>query len=93
VASRREKGLDGHDGRKARLAPPDGEPCPYCFQPMWPGQQLDADHVVPRVYGGGHSPLRWAHSSCNRRAGQKLSAARRRKRPRPDPGPAKSQEW
>lgn len=68
----------GRQHRKAKsfLAPPNGAPCPYCRKPMLPGQTLDADHVVPQALGGG-GELRWAHSSCNRRAGAELGNALR----------------
>jgi hypothetical protein len=68
-----DRGL-GHDHRKrrAQLPPANGQPCPYCRQPMWSTQRLDADHTRARAVGGTDSPLRWAHASCNRRAGQRL---------------------
>lgn len=64
----------GHAHRKrvAALPPPTGQLCPYCHKPMWPGTKLDADHTRARALGGHDSPLRWAHRSCNRRAGQRL---------------------
>lgn len=60
-----------HQRTKAKLPDPDGAPCPYCRRPMLPGQFLDADHLFPRVLGGGNV-LRWAHRSCNRSEGAKL---------------------
>ena len=80
----------GHDHRqrKAALPDPSGQPCPFCHQPMWPGQSptrngrmlsdLEADHVIPRALGGEHSPLRWAHRTCNRSAGATLGNQLRR---------------
>ncbi len=59
--------------RRALMPPPVGDPCPYCTQPMWPDQALDADHVIPRAVGGGVGPLRWSHAPCNRRAGGRSS--------------------
>lgn len=61
-----------HQRRRALMAPPAGDPCPYCTKPMWPDQPLDADHVVARTLGGVDGPLRWAHASCNRRAGGQM---------------------
>jgi hypothetical protein len=40
---------------------------------MWPDQELQADHEIPRALGGG-GILRWAHRSCNARAGAKVRA-------------------
>ena len=62
----------------ANFAP--GEACPYCGQPMSADMLLDFDHYPPLAI-----PLpadlvrvrRFAHRSCNRRAGQAISAARR----------------
>jgi len=59
-----------HRRAKALLGPPVG-PCPYCGEPMLPGEKLDADHEVPRVFGG-RGLLRWAHARCNRIAGAEL---------------------
>lgn len=74
-----ERGLGyAHQQRRKRLSPPQGDPCPFCRTPLWPGQRLDADHAVPRTLGGKDSPLRWAHASCNRRAGARLGNALRR---------------
>lgn len=57
-----------------------GTACPYCGGPMDRSQFLDFDHYPPLAI-----PLpaeiervrRFAHRSCNRRAGQAISAARR----------------
>jgi hypothetical protein len=49
---------------------------------MLPGQALDADHAIPQALGGG-GELRWAHSSCNRRAGAQLGNALKKCRVRP----------
>src|SRR5688500_20159042 len=56
-----------HRRAKTQLPPPSG-PCPYCGLPMLPGEKLDADHEVPRVFGGGGGPL-GARSSVSRRRG------------------------
>lgn len=58
-----------------------GDSCPYCGGPMDRTQHLDFDHYPPLAI-----PIpatlarvrRLAHRSCNRRAGQAISAARRR---------------
>ncbi len=73
-----------HTKRVKALAPAQGEPCPFCHQPMWPGKvqtpsgrwvsALEADHVTPRALGGGDGPLRWTHRLCNRKAGSSLGA-------------------
>jgi 5-methylcytosine-specific restriction endonuclease McrA len=43
--------------------------CPYCNQPIRPGQRFDVDHAIPRIHGGTDLHLRPAHTSCNRAAG------------------------
>ncbi len=76
-----------HTKRVKALAPAQGEPCPFCHLPMWPGKveiwtkrgprwvsALEADHVTPRALGGGDGPLRWAHRMCNRKSGSSLGA-------------------
>lgn len=47
-----------------------GQPCPRCGWPMWPSQQLDLDHTDDR---SGYLGL--SHRSCNRRAGQAITAS------------------
>lgn len=65
-----EQGLGhAHQQRRAAMPAPNGDPCPYCTEPMWPDDDLDADHVIPRAKGGAAGPLRWSHARCNRRAG------------------------
>jgi 5-methylcytosine-specific restriction endonuclease McrA len=73
----------------AALVP--GTPCPYCRRPMLPGQALDLDHLIPRSRGGAGGPVRLAHASCNRRAGQQLSSARSRAKRQQDP--PRSRRW
>jgi hypothetical protein len=63
--------------RRAELPEPNGEPCPFCRLPMWPGQRLHSDHSIPRVLGGADSPLRWSHGRCNEAAGARLGNRRR----------------
>lgn len=60
-----------HKKERAAMPAPTGQPCPFCRKPMWPDQDLDADHEAPRVLGG-RSRLRWAHAKCNRSAGAVL---------------------
>jgi hypothetical protein len=56
----------------------DGEPCPFCGEAMAGDMDLDYDHYPPLAMGGTpDGPRRLAHSSCNRRAGQAISARRR----------------
>lgn len=63
----------------------DGDPCPYCQQPMAREMDLDYDHYPPMAKGGTpDGPRRLAHSSCNRSAGQAIAAARRRTHSRND---------
>jgi hypothetical protein len=47
--------------------------CPRCGELLLNGEPLDCGHEVDRAVGGGETPLRWEHASCNRRAGGKLS--------------------
>src|SRR5204862_1612917 len=58
-----------------------GAPCWRCGKVMLPGQLLDLDHTVPRVYGG-RGPRVMTHAACNRsggaRMGNALRTARRR---------------
>jgi hypothetical protein len=49
---------------------------------MLPDMKLDLDHTTPHAYGGKQGD-RIVHARCNRRAGQAISARRRR---RPNPG-------
>lgn len=60
-----------------------GEACPYCGHPMDATQHLDFDHYPPLaipIPATLQRVRRMAHRSCNRRAGQAISAARRRVR-------------
>jgi hypothetical protein len=70
-----------HQQRRAALLPRAyGQPCPMCGVLMLPTMRLDLDHSTPHTYGGTVGDL-IVHASCNRRAGQAISARRRRKRP------------
>lgn len=71
-----------HQKRRAALPAPNGEPCPRCGYPMWPGMRLDAGHSTDRAFGGHDSPLRWEHARCNRKAGAKLGARMRGRKKR-----------
>lgn len=75
-------GWEHQQARAAALAAlMPGTACPYCGGSMDRGQYLDFDHYPPLAI-----PLpatlvrvrRLAHRSCNRRAGQAISVARRR---------------
>lgn len=79
--------------RREALPAPWGKPCPRCGEPMVEGQELDCGHEVDRALGGGESPLRWEHASCNRRAGGRLSQALEKLKGsdgRDDPPPSRS---
>jgi hypothetical protein len=53
--------------------------CPRCRQPILPGQQWDAGHVVD-LATGGHAAGRMVpeHRACNRSAGGRLGNQLRR---------------
>lgn len=85
-----ERGLGwSHQQARRRLPPPEGEPCPFCGLAMWPDMPLDADHALPRAFGGVDAPLRWSHRRCNRRAGGKLGSQLAKR----EPGPIRSRRW
>jgi hypothetical protein len=71
--------------RDALLPRAYGQPCPMCGVVMLPGMRLALDHSVPFVFDQRSRGDRIVHLSCNSRAGQAISAKRRRKRP-PDMG-------
>ncbi|MCT9107930.1 HNH endonuclease [Streptomyces mirabilis] len=62
-----------HQKQRARLLASlvPGEPCDVCGRPMYPEQDLDADHETPRALGGARAG-RLLHASCNRRLGAQL---------------------
>lgn len=75
----------GWEHQQARAAAltnlPAGTACPYCGQPMSRDMFLDFDHYPPLAIplpANLERVRRFAHRSCNRRAGQAISAARRR---------------
>lgn len=87
----------GHEHQQARAKAlrhlTDGEPCPFCQQPMSKTMSLDYDHYPPLALGGG-GVRRLAHSRCNRQAGQALAQQRRRLRTRTtSPRAVNSQRW
>jgi 5-methylcytosine-specific restriction endonuclease McrA len=59
-------------------------PCPRCGLPIFPGDAVDLDHLIPVSQDPSQllnpGMVRLAHRACNRRAGQKITAQRRRKR-------------
>jgi hypothetical protein len=61
-----------HKARKALLPYAYGTPCPLCGQVMQEWEDLDLDHSVPRVLGGGEVGDRITHAKCNRSAGATL---------------------
>jgi hypothetical protein len=72
-------------------------PCPRCNQPVYPdqlahlnrdGRPFDLGHQVD-VVNGGQGPKLPEHNCCNRSAGGKLAALRRRLKE----GPRLSREW
>jgi len=60
---------------------PDGQPCPFCHQPMSKTMRLDYDHYPPLALGGTTLQRRLSHRSCNRRAGQAIAQHLRRGEP------------
>ena len=62
------------DLKRLKAAHRDGDPCWRCGQPMYKSQKLERDHIVDRSAGGANGPAVLAHASCNRRAGQRLTA-------------------
>lgn len=68
-----------HQQLRRRLLPyAYGQPCPRCGESMLPGQDLDLGHATDVVAGGADGPRQIEHAYCNRRAGQAISAARRK---------------
>jgi hypothetical protein len=57
--------------------------CPFCDEPILPGEDFDIDHATPRADGGAifdPSNLRPSHASCNRAAGADMTNSRVRNR-------------
>lgn len=82
--ARPQYGWEHQRARAAALAAlMPGESCPYCRQPISADMYLDFDHYPPLAIplpANIERVRRLAHRSCNRRAGQAISAARRRVR-------------
>jgi len=83
--TQRGLGYRHQSARRAALAAMrDGDPCSKCGGPMYRGQKLELDHLIPRAYGGTDGPVALAHQYCNRRAGAVLgNKSPKRRRPRP----------
>jgi len=47
--------------------------CHWCKQPFTTADPKTADHLTPRVQGGGDGPIVAAHRSCNSRRGGRLA--------------------
>lgn len=58
--------------------------CPFCPDPVMPGQPFDIDHVVKRDEGGplGLTNQRPAHAGCNRGDGARVTNEKRSRRRR-----------
>jgi hypothetical protein len=67
-------GTDHQKLRRQLLATAVGRLCTRCGQPIQPGQPVDLDHTDDRR---GYRGM--AHRSCNRAAGGRRGAARRRR--------------
>lgn len=72
-----ERGLGwAHQRERKRLLPlAHYTDCPLCGQTMWPDDQLDLDHVVPRCFGGVTGEPgsgRIVHAYCNRAEGPRI---------------------
>lgn len=80
---------------RAALAATLPAPCSKCGRLVYPEQRWDLDHLIPRSVRpdlawdpANHAP---SHARCNRRAGQRITTAKRRANtPRP---PRPSREW
>lgn len=80
----------------AALARAPGQPCPRCGMPMWPGQRLDLGHASDEAKRRGLPGDRLEHATCNRRAGQQITAAIQRARGGPTPrqlAAARMRQW
>lgn len=82
TTTQRGLGSSHQRARRAALAAlRDGDPCARCGHPMYRAQarMLDLDDFPGRAYGGPQVKL-LSHRSCNRRAGQAITAAINRAR-------------
>lgn len=80
--ARPQYGWEHQQARAAALAAlRPGDSCPFCGGLIDRGMALDFDHYPPLaipIPATLERVRRLAHRSCNRRAGQAISAARRR---------------
>jgi 5-methylcytosine-specific restriction endonuclease McrA len=77
-ANTTQRGL-GHAHRaRAKAVLAAAQVCEMCGMPPTTADPLTADHTIPRSRGGGDSPLRAVHRSCNSRAGAQLQHDKRR---------------
>lgn len=71
-----ERGLGSQHRRNAKVvkARALGSACPKCGWPMLSVADMDADHIVARVFGGTSvlANLRALHRRCNRSSGATL---------------------
>jgi len=72
-----QRGLGAAHRARAKAVLEAAQVCAICGQPPSKADPLTADHTIPRSQGGGDSPLRAAHRSCNSRAGGQLSRSQR----------------
>lgn len=67
---------------RARLAPTLPAPCGTCGRLVYPWQDWDVGHVLPRAthpwLAGDPANQRVEHSACNRAAGARMTNRRRR---------------
>ena len=67
---------------RAALAPTLPRPCPFCLRPVYPDEAWDIDHARPQAdaprYVFDMTNLRPAHTYCNRAAGGRAGAHKRR---------------
>jgi hypothetical protein len=68
-----------HQQRRDQLIPHAyGTPCPRCGEPMLRGQELDLGHSTDVVVDPNGIGDRIEHADCNRSAGAKAQAERRK---------------
>ena len=92
-----ERGLGwDHQKERARLLPfAYHTACPMCGATMWPDQQLDLDHRLPRVFGGSTAEGggQIVHASCNRAEGARIRAALRHRWAAERTSEVRSRNW
>jgi len=76
-ANTTQRGLGAAHRARAKAVLEAAQVCAICGRPPTKADPLTADHTTPRSQGGGESPLRAAHRSCNSRAGGQLSRSQR----------------